>query len=95
MATGERTMIDPSQPLSVTERQVFGTDARRHPVLGFVLECGSGCLDPAGQAENYCRIVERDEGPEAANALRAKLRAALNPLQVVKEQAPGVRPLLS
>jgi hypothetical protein len=88
------TMIDPSRSLSITERQVFGTDARRHPVLGFVLECGSGCLDPAGQAENYCRTVERDEGPEAANALRAKLYIAANPFRIVeKEQVPDVRPL--
>jgi hypothetical protein len=89
-------MVDPSHPLSVTERHVFGTDARRHPVLGFVIEQGSGAHPPDVQAELYMRGVERDDGPEAAAALRAKLHAAANPLRVVeKEQAPGDRPLLS
>jgi hypothetical protein len=86
-------MIDPSQPLSVTERHVFGADARRHPVLGFVIEQGSGAHPTDVQAELYIRGVERDDGPEAAAALRAKLHAAANRLPIVeKEPAPEVRP---
>jgi hypothetical protein len=86
-------MIDPSRSLSVTERHVFG-DARRHPVLGFVIEQRSGARPTDVQAELYIRGVERDDGPEAGGALRAKLHAAANPLRIVeKEQAPDVRPL--
>lgn len=85
-------MIDPSHPLSVTERLVFGADARRHPVLGFVIQLGSGSHAPDVQAELYIRDVERGDGPEAGAALRAKLHA-VNPLRVVeKEPAPEVRP---
>jgi hypothetical protein len=86
-------MPDPSHPLTETEKLVFGIDARRHAVLGFPLERGSGCNPPDVQAAYYIQDIERAEGKEAADALRAKLHTAANPLRVVKEPPPNVRPL--
>jgi hypothetical protein len=63
---------DLSHPLSVMEKNTFGHDAKRHPVIGFVLEQGSGAGTPDQQAENYCKSVDADEGRDAGNELRRK-----------------------
>jgi hypothetical protein len=68
MATEERTMIDPNSPLSLTEKAVFGSNAKRH-AAGFVIEVGSGALSEAAQLENHIRMIARTEGTSAANAL--------------------------
>ena len=76
--------IDPKEPISLTERAVYGHDARRHKVLGFVIEQGSGALHVDAQAENYISEVEAIEGRAAANALRAKLKRSAQPPSVVR-----------
>jgi hypothetical protein len=60
-------------PLSLTEMHVFGFDAQRHPLFGFVIEQGSGALPVEQQAENHIRAIERAEGPDAAVAARRRL----------------------
>ncbi len=75
-------MIDPNEPLSLTEKQVFGANARRHPVLGFVIELGLGSLPVDDQAKNFIRDVEYYEGATAAEALRIKMKAAAARLHV-------------
>lgn len=77
-------MIDPLSALSVTERHVFGPDARRHPLLGFVIEQGSGALPVDEQARQYVQIIEHTEGKAAADAMRVKLAAATRQLAIVK-----------
>jgi hypothetical protein len=68
-------MIDPKEPLSPTEKHVFGVDAKRHPVLGFVIEQGSGAESIAVQVENYIRMVANTEGADAAEAAAARCYA--------------------
>jgi hypothetical protein len=79
-------MINPNEPLSIPEMLTFGSDAVRHPVLGFVIERGSGALSIEEQADNYIRMVANTEGAAAAEAVRAKLRAAEQPLRIVDTQ---------
>jgi hypothetical protein len=71
---------------SLTEQQVFGPDAKRHPVLGFVIEQGSGALSVAEQIQNYISMVAVTESAAAAEAVRAKLRTAEQPLHIVDMQ---------
>ena len=66
---------DPKDPLTETEKKVFGEDARRHPVTGFPIERGSGALPERMQAQNHIRHVAETEGPEAADAMRKRLEA--------------------
>jgi hypothetical protein len=76
--------LDPALPLSKTEQLVFGYDAHRHKILGFVLEQGLGAQPVEVQAELYIRRLAQDEGPEAAEAARQKL--AKPQLKLVKSE---------
>jgi hypothetical protein len=69
-------MTDPKHELDETEKHVFGADAKRHPICGFVIEQGSGALAVELQAELFCQNLERTEGPQAAAAMRKKLQIA-------------------
>jgi hypothetical protein len=64
---------DPSHPLTVPEKLVFGVDAQRHPITGYVLEQGYGALSENEQAELHCRIIDAEEGRAAGNELRRKV----------------------
>lgn len=66
-------MLDPMERLSEMEARVFGVNAKRHAVLGFIIEEGKGALPVPHQARNYLRTVEQTEGWAAADALRLKL----------------------
>ncbi len=68
-------MPDPKDSLSPTDRLIFGSDAKRHPITGFVLEQGIGALPPEQQARNHLANVERFEGKAAADALRGRLES--------------------
>jgi hypothetical protein len=79
------------KPLTHPEKLVFGEDAKRHVVTGFVLENGIGAASEAVQARNHVRMIEEIEGPSAA----AKMRAALEEYEqtgVVPEAAPAITP---
>jgi hypothetical protein len=69
-------MIDPTEPLSTNEKLVFGVNAKRHPVLGFVVEEGSGAKPIAQQAENYIRTLKPAEQQAARAALQAEAESA-------------------
>jgi hypothetical protein len=71
-------------PLSVPESLVFGAAAKRHPVLGFVIEHGSGCLPIEEQARQHLQIVEHTQGKAAADALRVKVAAATRRFEIVR-----------
>ncbi len=77
-------MLDPKLPLSLTEKAVFGADALRHPIAGFVIEQGKGALPVKAQLENYIRLVAHTEGKDAAESLRVKCEAANRPLRIVE-----------
>jgi hypothetical protein len=69
----------PDEPLTEQEKRVFGHDARRHPICGFVLEQPldpDGRLTPDYQAELFCQNLERTHGPEAAAMMRRRLSIA-------------------
>jgi hypothetical protein len=70
---------DPSHPLSYQEAQLYGFDAKRHPITGYLLFQGSGASSPDEQAEEHCRLIENDFGKAAADAMRRKLAAANSP----------------
>lgn len=63
-------MTNPNAPLTVIEKSVFGTDARRHPQLGFVLEQGHGAPSVAEQAAAYLARLRLTEGEAAYTAAR-------------------------
>jgi hypothetical protein len=63
---------DPLHPLTVPEKLVFGADARRHPVAGFVLEQGYGALSESAQAEQHCQTIDAEDGRAAGNEMRRK-----------------------
>jgi hypothetical protein len=66
---------DPSRKLTPTEIQVYGPDAKIHPVTGEVCEMGSGALPIDQQALIvHCAEVERREGKIVADELRRKLQ---------------------
>jgi hypothetical protein len=71
-------------PLSVPESLVFGADAKRHPVLGFVIEHGSGCLPIEEQARQFVQLIEHFQGKPAADALRVKVAAASRRFEIVR-----------
>jgi len=50
-----------------------------NPVLGFIVEQGSGARSVAEQAEHYCRHVEREHGKQAADSCRRRLQFAAHP----------------
>jgi hypothetical protein len=63
-APGEMTLVD---------RSVFGTDARRHPIADRVIEVGHGANGVHDQALQHCQIIAREQGIEAARAVKARL----------------------
>ena len=77
-------LLDPTEALTPTECHVFGVDARRHPVLGFVVEQGHGALPERAQVELYVRQIEQTDRA-AADALRRRLAAVEQPIAIVKE----------
>ena len=69
---------DPRSPLNENEKRVFGWNAVRHPVTGFVLQHGGHdsshpALPPNVQARHHLQIVAHENGIEAARAMKAKL----------------------
>ena len=64
---------DPAEPLTVTERNVFGANARRHPVTGIPLEQGHGALPEKLQAAQHLKLIEEAHGKAAADAVRKRL----------------------
>jgi len=71
-------MLDSREPLNETEKHVFGPDAKRHPIAGFVIEQGSGAMPVDVQLAQYIAMVERTEGKEAAEQLRIRCREHLH-----------------
>jgi hypothetical protein len=69
-------MINPKEPLSVTEKHVFGYDAKRHLVLGFVIEQSERAESMAVQVDNYISMVANTEGSAAAQKCIDALKAA-------------------
>ena len=56
--------------------QVFGADAKVHPITGMRLENGVGALPDDLQAlVLHCAYIEQTQGEEAAAAMRDKVRA--------------------
>jgi hypothetical protein len=68
--------LDPAAPLSNADRATFGHNAKRHPVLGFLIEDGVGSLPVEQQAAAFVMDVERSHGKAAADVLRRELEAA-------------------
>lgn len=69
-------MAKPTDPLTPTEQRIWGSDAKRHPIIGdLVLEQGIGAKDPATQAWQWVENLARTD-PEAAAAWRRKLEIA-------------------
>lgn len=69
---------DANAPLNETEKLVYGATARRHPVTGFPLQMGGhGSSHPAPppnvQAREHLQIIARENGLEAARAMKARL----------------------
>jgi hypothetical protein len=73
-------MINPKDPLNVTEKLVFGADAKRHPVLGFVIEQSERAEGIEQQVRNYISMVANTEGAAAAEACRTALQERERPL---------------
>lgn len=65
--------IDPSEPLSVMEKKVFGADAVRHPVTGIPLERGSGALPVKQQARDHLHVIAQKEGKVVAAEVGGRL----------------------
>lgn len=76
-------MLNPNDPLDNREKLMFGHDAKRHPVTGHPLELGSGALPEHMQARLHLRVIADTDGPEAAEAMRRRLAAAEQPLELV------------
>jgi hypothetical protein len=66
----------PDEPLTETEKHIWGFNARRHSVAGFVIEQSVGSHPIELQAELFCQNLERSHGPEAASAMRRRLAIA-------------------
>lgn len=60
--------------ISQAEKNVFGADAEAHPVTGMAIEKGRGALPPDVQANIHCNIIEAQNGKEAADEMRAKVK---------------------
>lgn len=85
-------MINPKEPLSVTEKLVFGVDAKRHPVLGFVIEQSERAESVEQQVLNYISMVAQTKGAAAVEACRAALRAAEAPPPIKADVATTIPP---
>jgi hypothetical protein len=68
--------LDTAAPLSNADRATFGHNAKRHPVLGFLIEDGVGALPIEQQAEAFVKSVEASHGKPAADVLRRELQTA-------------------
>lgn len=62
--------------LAQAQKNVFGEDAKLHPITMMPLEQGSGALPHDQQAQIHCDYIERTQGKLAADAMRAKVAAA-------------------
>lgn len=52
---------------------VFGANAKVHPVTGMPLESGIGATSEEQQAAGHVVLIEKEYGKEAADAMRKKL----------------------
>ena len=68
--------LDPAAPLYNSEKLTHGAAAKRHPVLGFLIEDGIGSLPIEQQAEQFIQRVQQSHGKAAADVLRDALAAA-------------------
>jgi hypothetical protein len=69
-------MAKPSDPLTETEKHIWGADAHRHELIGdLVLEQGLGAHDPNTQALMYVENLARTD-PELAAMWRRRLAIA-------------------
>jgi hypothetical protein len=69
-------MAKHGDPLTETEKHVWGADAKRHEIISdLILEQGSGAHPPEMQAEIYCQNLARTD-PELAAMWRRKLEIA-------------------
>jgi hypothetical protein len=55
------------------EKNVFGVEAKLHPVTLMPLESGRGALPDEMQADIQCGEIERSHGKKAADDMRRKL----------------------
>lgn len=62
--------------LAQAEKNIFGEDAKYHPVTMMPLEQGRGALPPDQQALIHCMEIERRHGKHVADAMRRKLADA-------------------
>jgi hypothetical protein len=64
----------PNPDLHVHQQQVFGVDAKLHPITGLVVEQGSGALPPDEQALFvHVPYILKTQGKAAADAMLLKL----------------------
>ena len=68
--------LDPQAPLSNSDKATYGHAAKRHPVLGFLIEDGVGSLPIEQQAELFILSVQQSHGKAAADVLRRELQTA-------------------
>lgn len=74
-----------THPLSPTEQAVYGADAVRHPLTGYILEKGHGALSPYEQAVKiHLPQIAATQGIQVANDLKIKLDAAERKLAIIK-----------
>lgn len=59
--------------LSQAQKNVFGEDAKLHPVTGMVLEKGHGAPSEFHQALQHIEQIEASHGRKVANEMRRKL----------------------
>jgi negative regulator of replication initiation len=71
--------LDPQAALTNSEKLTHGAAAKRHAVLGFVIEDGRGALPVELQAQNFIADVARAYGEAAADVLRSELNEAATP----------------
>ena len=62
-----------SEP-SKADKNVFGADTQLHPVTEMPLENGIGAASDEQQALNHCDVIEKTEGKQAADQMRAKVK---------------------
>jgi hypothetical protein len=66
---------------------------KTHPITGMQLEDGIGCLDDDTQAlVLHCAYIEQTEGEKAAEAMRAKVKAAMGNAPAAPAPAPEKQP---
>jgi hypothetical protein len=61
--------------MTPTDVAVFGTEARRHPITDMVIEVGHGAKGVHAQALDHLQVIAREQGIEAARAVKARLEA--------------------